>query len=32
LGIAVFATLLDTFQKTNLALMVQTVTPDSEWP
>ena len=29
LGIAVFATLLDTFQKTNLATMVQTVTPDS---
>jgi EmrB/QacA subfamily drug resistance transporter len=29
LGIAVFATLLDSFTKTNLALMVQTVTPDS---
>jgi len=28
-GIAVFATMLDTFQKTNLATMVQTVTPDS---
>jgi len=29
LGIAVFATMLDTFQKTNLSMMVQTVTPDS---
>jgi EmrB/QacA subfamily drug resistance transporter len=29
LGIAVFATLLDTFTKTNTAHMVQTVTPDS---
>jgi EmrB/QacA subfamily drug resistance transporter len=29
LGIAVFATLLDTFQKTNLSMMVQTITPDS---
>ncbi len=29
LGIAVFATMLDTFQKTNLSTMVQTVTPDS---
>jgi EmrB/QacA subfamily drug resistance transporter len=29
LGVAVFATLLDGFQKTNLAMMVQTVTPDS---
>ncbi|MCX6005089.1 MAG: hypothetical protein NT082_05390, partial [Chloroflexi bacterium] len=28
-GIAVFATMLDTFQKTNLATMVQTITPDS---
>ena len=25
----VFATMLDTFQKTNLSMMVQTVTPDS---
>jgi hypothetical protein len=29
MGIAVFATLLDSFTKTNLAKMVQTVTPDS---
>ena len=29
LGIAVFATMLDTFTKTNMATMVQTVTPDS---
>ncbi len=29
LGIAVFATMLDTFQKTNLSMIVQTVTPDS---
>ena len=29
LGIAVFATLLDTFQKTNVSEMVQTITPDS---
>jgi len=29
LGIAIFATMLDTFQKTNLSMMVQTVTPDS---
>jgi EmrB/QacA subfamily drug resistance transporter len=29
LGIAVFATMLDTFQKTNLSMMVQTITPDS---
>ena len=29
LGVALFATMLDTFQKTNLSLMVQTVTPDS---
>ena len=29
LGVAVFATMLDNFQKTNLAMMVQTVTPDS---
>ncbi len=29
LGIAVFATLLDTFQKTNVANIVQTITPDS---
>ena len=29
LGIAVFATMLDSFQKTNLSMMVQTITPDS---
>ena len=29
LGIALFATMLDTFQKTNLSTIVQTVTPDS---
>ena len=29
LGVAIFATLLDSFQKTNLAMMAQTVTPDS---
>ena len=29
LGIAIFATMLDTFQKTNLSMMVQTITPDS---
>jgi MFS family permease len=29
MGIAVFATLLDSFTKTNMAKMVQTVTPDS---
>ena len=29
LGIAVFATMLDTFQKTNLSMMVQTITPSS---
>jgi MFS family permease len=29
LGIAVFATLLDGFQKANLSTMVQTITPDS---
>jgi MFS family permease len=29
LGIAVFASLLDSFQKSNLATMVQTATPDS---
>ncbi|MCX5993008.1 MAG: MFS transporter [Chloroflexi bacterium] len=29
LGIAVFATMLDTFQKTNLSMIVQTITPDS---
>ena len=29
LGIAIFATMLDTFQKANLSEMVQTITPDS---
>jgi DHA2 family multidrug resistance protein len=29
LGIAIFATLLDTFQKTNVNIMSQTLTPDS---
>lgn len=29
LGIAIFATLLDTFQKANVSEMVQTITPDS---
>ncbi|MGA2159914.1 MAG: DHA2 family efflux MFS transporter permease subunit [Dehalococcoidia bacterium] len=29
LGVALFATLLDTFQKSNLAMMAQTVTPGS---
>ena len=29
LGVAVFATMLDTFQKVNVAMMVQTVTPNA---